>query len=51
MIKNACVNAIIHLVSKDAEVEVKMTANVSSNRKDGKCHAAERQKYHHGSFR
>ena len=36
MIKNACVNAIVHLVSKDAEVEVKMTANVSTNRKDGK---------------
>lgn len=35
-IRNACVNAIVHLVSKDAEVEVNMTANVSSNRKDGK---------------
>ncbi|MGX5819729.1 Mrp/NBP35 family ATP-binding protein [Chitinophaga lutea] len=37
MIRNACINAITHLVSKDAEVEVKMTANVSTNRHDGKA--------------
>ena len=35
LIRNACIHAIHHLVSKEAEVEVKMTANVSSNRKDG----------------
>ncbi|WP_291944145.1 Mrp/NBP35 family ATP-binding protein [Chitinophaga sp.] len=35
MIRNACVNAIHMLVSKEAEVEVVMTANVSSKRKDG----------------
>lgn len=37
MIRNACVNAVHHLVSKEAEVQVNMTANVSSNRKDGKA--------------
>lgn len=36
-IRNACVNAVVHLVSKDAEVEVNMIANVSSNRKDGRA--------------
>ncbi|HEY0274031.1 MAG TPA: Mrp/NBP35 family ATP-binding protein [Chitinophaga sp.] len=36
MIHNACVNAIHHLVSKDAIVKVKMTANVVTARKDGK---------------
>lgn len=36
MIKMACINAIRIYVSKEAEVEVKMTANVSTNRKDGK---------------
>jgi ATP-binding protein involved in chromosome partitioning len=34
MIKNACVNAIKLLVSKDAIVNVKFTANTNSNRKD-----------------
>jgi ATP-binding protein involved in chromosome partitioning len=32
LIKNACVNAIIHFVDKDAEVTVNMTSNVSSQR-------------------
>lgn len=32
LIQNACVNAIKHFVSKDAEVEVNMTANVSTQR-------------------
>jgi ATP-binding protein involved in chromosome partitioning len=36
LIRNACVNAIHHLVSKDVEVQVNMTANVNSNRKDGR---------------
>ncbi|RAJ00331.1 ATP-binding protein involved in chromosome partitioning [Chitinophaga skermanii] len=36
MIKTACINAIHIFVSKEAEVEVNMTANVSTNRKDGK---------------
>lgn len=36
LIRNACVNAIHHLVSKDAVVQVNMTANVNSNRKDGR---------------
>ncbi|MVT11623.1 Mrp/NBP35 family ATP-binding protein [Chitinophaga tropicalis] len=36
LIRNACVNAIHHLVSKEAEVHVNMTANVNSNRKDGR---------------
>ena len=36
LIRNACINAVHHLVSKDAEVHVNMTANVNSNRKDGK---------------
>jgi ATP-binding protein involved in chromosome partitioning len=34
LIKNACIAAIHLLVSKDLEVQVNMTANVSSNRKD-----------------
>jgi len=33
-IKNACVNAIVHLVDPNAEVEVNMTANVTSKRSD-----------------
>ncbi len=33
-IKNACVNAIHHLVDATAEVDVNMTANVTSRRKD-----------------
>ncbi len=36
LIRNACVNAIHMMVSKDAEVEVVMTANVSSRRTEGK---------------
>lgn len=36
LIRNACVNAVHHLVSKEAEVTVNMTANVNSNRKDGR---------------
>lgn len=35
-IRNACVNAIHLLVNKEAEVQVNMTANVNSNRKDAK---------------
>lgn len=34
MIERACVNAIHHLVDKEAVVTVNMTANVNSNRKD-----------------
>lgn len=37
MIEKACVNAIIHLVDKEAKVTVNMTANVGSNRKDNKA--------------
>jgi ATP-binding protein involved in chromosome partitioning len=37
MIKNACVNAIKLLVSKEATVMVNFTANTTSNRKDGKA--------------
>src|SRR4051812_30998653 len=36
LIRNACVNAIHHLVSKEAVVHVNMTANVTSKRKDGR---------------
>ena len=36
MIKNACINAVNILVSKEAEVTVNFTSNTSSNRKDGK---------------
>lgn len=36
MIKNACINAIKILVSKEAEVTVNFTSNTSSNRKDAK---------------
>ncbi len=36
MIEKACINAIHHLVDKKAIVEVKMDANVNSNRKDNK---------------
>lgn len=35
LIRNACVNAIHHLVSKEAVVHVNMTANVTTKRKDG----------------
>lgn len=34
MIEKACINAVHLLVSKEAVVEVKMTSNVNSNRKD-----------------
>ena len=36
MIRNACVNAIHHLVSKEAVVHVNMTANINTNRRDAK---------------
>ncbi|NDC42263.1 MAG: iron-sulfur cluster carrier protein ApbC, partial [Chitinophagia bacterium] len=36
MIARACTNAIHHLVDKEAEVTVNMTADVNSNRKDNK---------------
>lgn len=36
LIRNACINAIIHYLDKDAEVEVNMTANVSSQRPEHK---------------
>jgi len=32
MIHNACVNAILHYVSKDAKVNVKMSSNVTSKK-------------------
>ncbi|CAL1519906.1 Iron-sulfur cluster carrier protein [Chitinophaga sp. MM2321] len=35
LIRNACINAIHLTVNKEAEVEVLMTANVSTKRKDG----------------
>jgi ATP-binding protein involved in chromosome partitioning len=35
MIHKACVNAIIHFVDKEAQVDVFMTADVTSRRKDG----------------
>jgi ATP-binding protein involved in chromosome partitioning len=34
MIHNACVNAIVHYVDKEAEVNINMTANVTSKRGD-----------------
>lgn len=37
MIERACVNAIKHLVDKEAEVTVRMTSKVNSNRKDNKA--------------
>ncbi|MEZ5015465.1 MAG: Mrp/NBP35 family ATP-binding protein [Flavipsychrobacter sp.] len=37
MIENACINAIKHLVSQDAVVEVNMSSQVNSNRKDNKA--------------
>ncbi|SEN78848.1 ATP-binding protein involved in chromosome partitioning [Chitinophaga rupis] len=37
MIRNACITAIHLMVSKEAEVQVNMTANVNSNRKDGRA--------------
>ena len=36
MIERACVNAIHHLVDKEAIVKVSLTANVTNNRKDNK---------------
>ncbi|MCD6064799.1 MAG: Mrp/NBP35 family ATP-binding protein [Flavipsychrobacter sp.] len=36
MIEKACINAILHLVDKEAKVKVHMTANVVTNRKDNK---------------
>lgn len=36
MIHNACVNAVHHLVDKEAVVNITMSAKVNSNRKDGK---------------
>jgi len=36
MIEKACINAIRHLVDKEANVTVNMTAKVNSNRKDNK---------------
>ena len=35
MIHKACVNAIIHFVDKEAQVEVNMTADVTSRRNNG----------------
>ncbi len=37
MIEKACINAITHLVSKEAEVTVNMSSQVNSNRKDNKA--------------
>lgn len=37
MIEKACINAILHLVDKEAIVKVHMTSNVGSNRKDNKA--------------
>ncbi|GAA4315940.1 Mrp/NBP35 family ATP-binding protein [Compostibacter hankyongensis] len=37
LIRNACINAIHHLVDKEARVTVNMTSRVTSNRKDGKA--------------
>jgi len=37
MIRNACITAIHLMVSKEAQVQVNMTANVNSNRKDGRA--------------
>jgi ATP-binding protein involved in chromosome partitioning len=34
MIQNACVNAIVHYVDKEAQVNINMTANVTSKRGD-----------------
>lgn len=36
LIRGACVNAIHHLISSDAKVNIKMISNVTSNRKDNK---------------
>lgn len=36
MIEKACINAILHLVDKEAVVKVNLTANVNTNRKDNK---------------
>ncbi len=33
-IKNACINAIRHFIDKEAEIEIEMTAQVTSRRKD-----------------
>ena len=37
MIKNACINAVQLLVNKNAQVDIKFTANTNSNRKDNKA--------------
>ena len=37
MIKNACINAVHLLVNKNAQVDIKFTANTNSNRKDNKA--------------
>lgn len=37
VIERSCINAIKHLVDEEANVTVKMIANVNSNRKDGKA--------------
>jgi ATP-binding protein involved in chromosome partitioning len=36
LIRNACINAIHHLIDKDVEVSVRMSSRVTSNRKDNK---------------
>ena len=36
MIRNACVNAVHLMVNKNAEVDIKFTANTNSNRRDNK---------------
>jgi ATP-binding protein involved in chromosome partitioning len=35
MIHNACVNAIHHLIDKEAEVKINMSSSVTTRRKDG----------------
>ncbi len=37
MIKNACINAVHLLVNKNADVDIKFTANTNSTRKDNKA--------------
>jgi len=36
LIRNACINAIHHLIDKEVKVNVKLTSNVTSNRRDNK---------------
>ncbi|HRP30651.1 MAG TPA: Mrp/NBP35 family ATP-binding protein [Agriterribacter sp.] len=36
MIKNACINAVHLMVNKNAQIDIKFTANTNSNRKDNK---------------